>query len=109
MDRGKLPNHPQSDNQITDNQYQDTGIMSRNDWKEPGTKQPDFTGTLDFKCEHCGAMSKRRLAAWIKESTRTGRKFFALVFRAAPQQSGDFGPDSIGNGRGRSNDDDVPF
>jgi hypothetical protein len=83
--------------------YPDSGILSRNDKKQPDTKQPDFTGTLDIVCDQCGASFTRRLAAWLRES-RTGRKFFSLSFKPAQQHSGDH------NQHGTSMDDeDVRF
>lgn len=67
-----------------DNAYPNSGILSRNDKKQEGTKQPDFNGSLDITCDHCGESFSRKLAAWVRES-KTGRKFFSLSFKP-PQQ-----------------------
>ena len=60
-----------------DNQYSDSGTLFRNDRKEAGSKQPDYTGKLDITCESCGNSFTRKLSAWLKEA-RSGRKFLSL-------------------------------
>jgi hypothetical protein len=76
------------------NEYPNTGIMSRNDKKREGTKDPDFSGSLDILCEHCGKSFTRKLGAWVMEA-RTGRKFFSLSFKPA-QNNGQTGQQLAG-------------
>jgi hypothetical protein len=71
--------------EIMSNSYPDTGSLFKNHDKKTD-KHPDYTGQLDFTCTHCGKVSSRRLAAWIK-TARAGAKFFSLSFKPAPQET----------------------
>jgi hypothetical protein len=55
-----------------------SGVLFKNDKKEPGSKQPDYTGN----CTVNGV--ELQLGAWIKESgpnsRNPGRKFMSLSF-----------------------------
>jgi hypothetical protein len=58
------------------NEYFNSGILYRNEKKEPGSRQPDFRGEIDVTCTHCNTSFKRSLAGWIKEGKKG--KFFSL-------------------------------
>jgi len=48
-----------------------SGVLFRNDKKQPGDKLPDYTGKLNINGEDW------RLAAWLRESS-VGNKFLSL-------------------------------
>ena len=59
--------------QATGAKKDNSGVLFRNDRKEPGTRQPDHTG-------NCTIHGKDfRIAAWIKVS-KAGKKYFSLAF-----------------------------
>ena len=64
------------------NNNPDTGTLFRAEKKSD--RHPDYSGTLDFCCTHCGTVTRRRLAAWIR-TARTGAKFLSLSFKPAQQ------------------------
>ncbi len=55
-----------------------TGVLFKNDKKEPGSKQPDYRG----KCEIGGKVLE--IAAWIREGEKG--KFMSLKFQEPRQQ-----------------------
>jgi hypothetical protein len=76
------------------NQYPDSGTLGKNDQKQEGTKQPDYTGVLNITCDKCGESFTRKLAAWVREA-KSGRKFFSLSFKPA-QNNGQTGQQLAG-------------
>lgn len=77
--------------------YENSGILSRNDYKKEGSNQTDHKGKLNVE----GVEYK--LAAWIREG-KDGRKFFSLKVQRADevQQPAAVVDSSVP-------DDEVPF
>jgi hypothetical protein len=63
--------------------FVDSGVLFRNDRRTEGSREPEYTGTLDAQCEQCGHSMHRALAAWVR-TARNGRKFFSPSFRPKP-------------------------
>ncbi len=51
--------------------YEDSGILFRNEHKTEGDSRPDYEGKINV------GGTERRLAAWIK-TARTGKKYMSL-------------------------------
>lgn len=84
-------------------QYEDKpgdGVLFKNKDKK-NDKHPDYKGTwTNADGEKCG------IAAWLRESQKTGTKFMSLKIELHPyNQSRPSEPESQDNGP----DDDVPF
>jgi len=60
--------------------YDMSGILFRNEEKEPGDKRPDYTGKMTVK----GV--EYRMAGWIKES-QNGKKFMTLNLQLPKERS----------------------
>ncbi len=52
--------------------HRDRGVLFKNEKKAPGSRQPDFRGTLNV------GGTEFLLAGWTRESSRTGKRFLSL-------------------------------
>ena len=81
-----------------------SGSLFRNERKEPGSKQPDYSGTVKVN----GA--ELQIAAWLKEA-KSGKKYMSLSFsppyRKETKVAGD--DDAPPPKKGADFDDDLPF
>ncbi len=57
----------------------DTGVLFPND-KGGVEARPDNTGKADLICPHCSRPFQRRIAAWIRTGTQSGKEFLSLKF-----------------------------
>lgn len=75
-----------------------SGSLFKNDRKK-GKNSPDYTGSCEPCCPHCGENAEFWLSAWIKTSKK-GSKFMSLALTAkdAPEESTD-----------SEEFDDIPF
>ena len=84
------------------------GALFRNAKKEPGSNQPDHTGSQNFKCPHCAATSDHWLSPWVKES-KGGKRYFSTQVK--PKDAPEERPQ--GNSTAQSGvlgmDDSIPF
>ena len=86
-----------------------TGMLSRNDRQEPGSKQPDFKGFADIEG------TEYWISAWVKEagpnSKNPGRKFFSLRFEPKNPPAQAAAPATGGQAPTPPpfDDDDIPF
>jgi hypothetical protein len=69
-----------------------SGALFKNDRKEPGSKQPDYTGTFTDADN-----VEWRLAGWIQES-KAGTKFLKLKVSIPKERT-----------QAVKNDEDIPF
>lgn len=94
---------------MADYDNSNAGTLGRNQRKSKPT-QPDFTGSLECTCVHCGASTPYWLSAWIKtagaHAKNPGSKFFSLAVnpKDAPIASSPSMADSDDDF-----DDDIPF
>lgn len=56
-----------------------SGAMFVND-KKRGNNSPDFKGSGEPVCPHCGTITKFWISAWKKISKGAGRNFLSLAF-----------------------------
>jgi uncharacterized protein (DUF736 family) len=80
---------------MSDYDNTNTGTLFRDD-KRTNDRAPEFTGTLNVEGK------EYRIAAWVKESTKTGKKFFSLKVEEPRAQTQKASPESDPFG-------DVPF
>ena len=81
------------------------GVLFKND-KGDNDKRPDYTGT----CEIDGVQMK--MAAWVKESNRDGKKFFSISFTKEEKQESTSTESTQTPNDSQTNtgtDDDLPF
>lgn len=71
----------------------DRGVLFKNDRKKPGTKQPDYQGSINV------GGTEYELAGWVNESKKTGKKFLSL--KVSTEQPENTEP--------VEHDDDIPF
>ena len=79
---------PEYDNELS-------GVLFKND-KEGNEKRPDYTGNIQIEG------TEYRLAAWIRESSKTGQKFMSLKASLPQEQQ------TAGVGASDTSDD-IPF
>lgn len=70
------------------------GVLFRNDNRE-SDRHPEFTGTVNVEGK------EYRIAAWVNESHKTGRKYFSLAISPKSEQQQKAAP--------APQDPDVPF
>jgi hypothetical protein len=85
-----------------------TGMLSRNDRQEPGSKQPDFKGFCDIEG------TEYWISGWTREagpnSKNPGRKFFSLRFEPKNPLAQAAAPATGGQAPAAPYDDsDLPF
>lgn len=87
-----------------------SGTLGRNQRKTKPT-QPDFTGSLECTCVHCGASTPYWLSAWVKtagaHANNPGSKFFSLAVN--PKDAPPAGSPAPSNNGNDDFDDDIPF
>lgn len=69
---------------MTDYDNSNTGALFRNDKKET-EKHPDYTGSGEITCPHCGKSFEFWISAWIKIAKKTAQKFFSFAFKPKDQ------------------------
>ena len=74
-----------------------SGVLFKND-KKTNDSQPDYTGSFTINGE------KKRLAAWIKTSQKTGIKFMSLL-ASDPLPA----PTEVAREETQDSPDDLPF
>ena len=79
-----------------------TGVLFKNDRKEPGDKRPDYKGHGNF-----GGVDFD-ISAWIRTSTKDGSKFMSIQFQP-PYKKPQSAPAVQSTAFAPPVDDDVPF
>ena len=73
--------------------YPNSALLFNNVENKKADKQPDYTGTGEVTCIHCGAVSFVSLGGWIKTSAKAAKKYLSLKFtlsKEPPQQRRSF-------------------
>jgi hypothetical protein len=92
-------------------QYDNTnsGVLYKNDRKEK-QNQPDYKGSVESQCDHCGKNTMFWLSAWLKTAGHAARnpgsKFFSLALTGKDDEQAP--PPSTSDSKDEEFDD-IPF
>jgi hypothetical protein len=87
------------------------GVLFKNKDKKTD-RHPDYNGSAEVVCPHCGATSEHWLASWIN-TARSGAKYMSLIFASKDENNANRGKAQAERNAAAAGfddfDDDIPF